>query len=209
MAVNDIFSLFFSHTVPGAAGPIGFTHHYRQTAQVTPLTGNLLCQDVIDAWIDTAQATYLAILPTNSTLEDIDCVQVNNNIFGAVENTAEAGTLSLAGAELVPVRSAPVVKLTTGLRGRSFRGRVYHMPIGEANNSGGTITGAPTTGIPAYYADAILITGPVSGNEYSLTIYSPTLSDPGAGPPSFIDNLVTTATLNPRMGSQRRRQTVS
>ena len=205
MAVNDIFSVVFSHTVPNAKANPSVTHHFRQTGQVTPLVGNLLSADVIQAWVDTVITAYSNLIATNITLDTIDVVQVNNPVFGAINNIALAGVLALGGADLCSVRSSPVVSLRTGLRGRSFRGRSFFMTIPEVHNVGGVISAAFNVNMLAYMNGVLVITSIPSGNTYSLTVFSPTLSVP----PVFVDNTVLSFIQNPKLGSQRKRMSVS
>lgn len=204
MAVNDVFKMAFINTTPQADGDVIFTHHYRQTAQVTPLVGNLLVQDVVDAWQADAQPAYLTVLSDENTFDEIQARGITNPIFGVDVAVGVSGDRPSLLAGIMPPRNTAVVSLRTGLIGRSFRGRFFLPAMNEDDVNNGILNATYHSLIGDYTADATLITGPGSANEYSLTIYSPTLT--GVGP--VIDNLVTNALVRFQVGSQRRRRPV-
>jgi hypothetical protein len=204
MAVNDIFKLAFLHTQPATTGTSVTTLHYRQTEQVTALVGNLLVQDVIDAWQDSAQPEYLTSLPDVTTLNVIQVRGITNPQFGTDQAVGLAGGIDDGGLGIISPRSAPVVSLRTGLIGRSFRGRSFLMSPTENLTANGVMVTALIENIDDYYNAALQITGPVSGNVYRMTIFSKTLSTEE----SLVDNLVTNFIIRANTGSQRKRRSV-
>jgi hypothetical protein len=204
MAVNDIFKLAFLHTQPATTGTSVTTLHYRQTEQVTALVGNLLVQDVIDAWQNSAQPEYLDSLPDVTTLNVIQVRGITNPEFGTDQAVSQSGNVVSGGLGIISPRSAPVVSLRTGLIGRSFRGRSFLMSPTENETVNGAMSVNLQSVIDDYYNAALQITGPVSGNVYRMTIFSKTLSTEE----SLVDNLVTNFIIRVNVGSQRKRRTV-
>jgi hypothetical protein len=171
---------------------------------VTALVGNLLVQDVIDAWQNSAQPEYLASLSDVTDLEVIQVRGITNPEFGTDQSVSLAGEVVSGGLGIISPRSAPVVSLRTGLIGRSFRGRSFLMSPNENETVNGALSVNLQSVIDDYYNAALQITGPVSGNVYRMTIFSKTLSTEE----SLVDNLVTNFIIRVNVGSQRKRRTV-
>lgn len=201
MAVNDVFSLQFFHTVPNAPQPCSFGLHYRQIFDEAGLSGTALVVDVVAAWVAIAQTSYLLTLPESITLESIYAYSLNNPTDFANVTIDEVGTRSNAGATLVSVRDAPVVNKLTGFRGRSYRGRVRHMPCGEVDNDNGAVSASLRGALSTYYDDAIATQGP-SDNLYALTLYSPTLTGDG----DIVDTLVNSFQFRANLGTIKGRR---
>lgn len=204
MAVGDVFKLAFLHDVPEADGDVIITHHYRQTGQVTPLVGVPLVQDVVDAWMDEGQTTYLAVLSSLIVLDTIQARGITNPLFGADDAVTLSGGRAAGISGLTSPRNSVVASLRTGLIGRSYRGRFYMPPPNEDDIEASILTGAYQNDLLAYILAAVEVISVASGNTYAMTIFSPTLS--ALGP--IIDNLITSWLVRRQIGSQRRRRPV-
>jgi hypothetical protein len=205
MAVNDVFRMAVSFNVPNATGPVVITHYFRQTAQIAVLTGNALMEDVSNAWTSDARPELLATQSSLITLTGVSIRGITNNMFGFDLSMALLGSRTPPGESLVSPRSAPVVSIRTGLIGRSFRGRNFLPPPNETDQDSGFLSTTVRDLIDDYYDALRVIISPGSSNEYSHTVYSPTLSEGGP----VVDNLVESVLVRFSMGTIRGRMIVS
>lgn len=201
MAVNEIYRASFEFTNPSADGSLFTTAHYRTSAVSTPISNSAEGQEIADDLVADVVADYLDLIEDTFTFVGVNVIGITDPLVGV---SASSGSPGLLTTESLSMRSAPVVKLLTGIRGRSFRGRMFLMAPTEANQDGGVMGSAYITDLDTFMASIEVLVG-ASSNVYRQTIYSPTLSTP---PTIFIDNLVTEAVVNPTLGSQRSRQTV-
>jgi len=202
MAVNDIFAMSMVYDVVGGSGEFVNVLHFRQTAY-DGLSSQSAIGISFSGLVDLiAQAHYLPTLSTSITLDRIDWFIVNSPLVGGSSASGVAGAIA---TELLPLRSAPVVKKITELRGRSYRGRIFLMPELESNCAGGVLTPA-RIGFLQPYVDALLSISDGAGNTLQSTVYSPTLSTP---PTSYLDNIVQSHQIQAVMGSIRGRQEVN
>jgi len=200
MAVNDIFSLTFNWGL--GPEPAANVYHYRQTVDVSGNPRSTLCNNLITLAVASAQTFLTPNLASLIILQTVDCFVVNDDTAFATQSPAIPGDLT---GEVVSKRSAPVAKLSTSLRGRSFQGRKFFPPPLETQQANGTLIASHVTDLQTYLDDTrILIDG--SGDTFRLTIFSPTMSILPDGP--FIDNLVTTSQVRQILGSIRGRQDV-
>ena len=201
MAVNDLYRASVNFTAPDAEGNMQFNLHFRTTTVVTPISGQFEANDIAGTLIPIINADYMPDVPDAITQTTVDVIGLTDPTVQAIFTNNQLGG---GGTDPVAYRNAPVVKLKTGLRGRSFNGRLYLMATGEGNQDAGVLDPAFVTVIQNFMANIQVLTAASSSNEYSLTVYSPTLSVPG----SLVDNLVTQFIVNPRFGTQKSRQSV-
>jgi len=203
MAINDVFELGVTWQVPGSEGEIVNVIHYRQTAydgvSSDTAMGNAVSQLVIDGFVADLMQNMSAIL----VLDRIDWFVVNNPIFGGV---VLSGAVGGEVADIVSLRSTPVIKKITELRGRSFQGRIFLPPVTENFQTRGIINSTLIAAIQATFDNLRILTDGGGLNDFTMTVFSRTLS---TLPSILIDNLVQTFVVNPVMGSLRGRQEVT
>lgn len=196
MAVNDVYQATAVYTSPLVDGDIVNVIHYRLTTLATPKTEDLLCLEIAVEIKDTYVNELNPSLPTDLTLDRVDCFNVDQPTFSNSTLSGDAGDVI---GDALPPRNAPVISKKTGLRGRSFRGRMYLPFLSELQQNGGVITPAALVNIQDFADDLIVETAP-SSNQWELTVYSAKLGS---------DALVTSMVPRSEMGSVRGRKKVS
>lgn len=178
-----------------------FNCHHRTVTVNTVLTDQEEALDIAQELVDTIISTYIPLLGDAITFQEVETIGISNPLVTATIIADTAGALA---EQLVSLRSAPVIKLGTGLRGRSYNGRMFFMPPTEQQQSGGVLGATPQANIQLVVTAIRRLSTQPSTNVYDMTVYSPTLT--GEGP--VVDNLVTVWSTNNTLGSQRGRQTV-
>lgn len=201
MPVNSVYRITARFTAPEADGEMNFNVHYRMTANISPVSEIEEATELGQAFNNDVSLNYMSLVPDDVTFIGSYVVGISNPQIGVLVNTSTGGG---GGLNPLPYRSAPVLKFLTGTRGRSFQGRIYLMTIDESQQTSGVMLSTYITSIETFAASLLTQIGLVTTNEYSLTIFSPTLT--GTGP--VVDNLVTARQLNPQLGSVRSRQNV-
>jgi len=202
MAQQDVYQVDVIFNHPLADGEMAIIYHYRLSSVETPRTEQELGDDLVELFDGEFALEYMANVGEDFTLVRLDWFNVSNPIFGGTR------AVNLAGSQMgdnVALRSAPVIKKLTGMRGRSFRGRNFYMAPPEASQNDGQIT--PTyQGALQVLVDSIrtLRFGIINQNVYNMTVFSPTLTEAAGG--VVVDNLVTNQVVQRTMGSQRGRQ---
>lgn len=203
MAVNDVYRASAIFTSPTADGEMVFTTHFRTVTVNTVISRQQEGQEIADECRDTIDSLYLQEIGADITFQQVNVIGITDSTVGAVATSQSPGT---AVGDSMAMRNAPVVKLLTGLRGRSYNGRIYLMPPPESVNAGGVLLASYVTDLETFVTGYRRLSQQPSTNIYDMTIYSPTLSGP-SGP--IIDNLVETIICNPQLGSLRSRQKVT
>lgn len=202
MALNDVYRASAIFTHPQGDGDLVFTRHYRTTTVATVVSGVVEAQEIATEYVNNVETQYLPHLPEDYTFVEMNVIGITDP---TVTTTLASGLPGLIDGDAVAIRSAPVIKLGTGLRGRSFNGRMFLMAPPEANQDGGVITPAYVTLLEGFLGFILRLSVTVSNNIYDSTIYSPTLS---LAQETIVDTLITTQIVNSTMGSQRGRQKV-
>jgi hypothetical protein len=106
------------------------------------------------------------------------------------------------------VQSAPApnnvtiaIKWTTGLRGRSFRGRTFHIGMYEGAFSGNQLTSAAVADWTTRYGDLLAAVNAVSGHKMGVTSRKHNGTDRTTG----VTTDILSASINVNLDSQRRR----
>lgn len=201
MAVDDIFESTWRWDA-NSENLVNVVH-YRQTVYDGSTNNPALCVLLLQA-VEAIMISHWK--PTGSTavtLEGLDCFVVTDPTS---EGTEPASVTGDAIGDLVPIRSAPVGKKNTVLRGRSFSGRLFLPPITEAQQAGGVIVGAHRAILDTLLENLRILTDG-AGNTWRMTVYSPTLSNPPTD--VFVDTVCQSIIVQVNLGSIRRRQEVS
>jgi hypothetical protein len=102
----------------------------------------------------------------------------------------------------MPNSIASVVSIKTALRGRSYRGRIYHMGIPDAHVTDNLMGTAQVTALQAAYQAAVLLA--IAGNpDFRLGVLSYYNLGNLRGTPVFTP--ATEVSVDARVDSQRRR----
>lgn len=200
MAIDDVFVMRAEYL----AGPLTISNvfHYRHTVdngQDRPTALLEICNQWISDWTTSAA-------PISST--DITLVGVEGWVYQAptIAVAVSSGVTGSLVEELLPIRSSPVVKKNTGLRGRSYQGRFYSWPPTETQSNQGALTGAYELALNGFYNSIVTFVAG-TGDTYALVVLSRVLSPlPPANP---VNTLVTSVDVQGVAGSQRKRQKVT
>lgn len=202
MAQQDVYQVDVIFNHPLADGEMAIIYHYRLSSVGTPRPEEQFGDDLVELFDGEFALEYMANIGEDFTLVRLDWFNVSNPIFGGTRAVNLAGSQT---GDNVALRSAPVIKKLTGMRGRSFRGRNFYMAPPEASQTDGQISLAYQSALQAL-VDSILDLrfGIINQNVYRMTVFSPTLTEQAGG--VVVDNLVVNQVVTRTMGSQRGRQ---
>lgn len=202
MALNDVYKATYVFNAERADGEMVFNLHYRTVVPPSGLTPSEEAQEIARLSGDFLETNYLPLLSTNITFDEVRVVGVSEPTVGIARAYGDPG---LVVDQSVPLRSAPVASLKTGLRGRNFNGRIFLIAPNEADVNAGQLTPAAEAALLTMVDSLKSLADLGTGSEYGMTVYSPTLSgDSGL----VVNNLVTDVIIRTTLGSQRSRQTV-
>lgn len=200
MPVNDIFQSSINWDIAGE--PAANVVHFRQSEYDGLTSRPALCVILLGLISDSINTFFMPDLGDVITLPTLDCFVVNDPLSeGATSPALTGGDIG----DIVSRRTAVVVKKLTGLRGRSFRGRMFLPPPTEGRQANGEITPTYQGIIETWLTDFVQLDDG-AGNVFRFTVFSPTLSTFPAGP--FIDNPVSNLIVHLTLGSIRGRQDV-
>ena len=197
---GDTINIVWSGTFGSSATPWSMVKDYRITAINN--AGSL------SAWLATCAGTYtaawttalLAMLADEFTFDRAEAFNRNDLTEGATLTIDIDGT---GNADGLPLRMAAVILKETGLRGRSYLGRMSFPAILGTLQDNGILDDAVVAALTTW-AGATRILGDAT-NQGHLTVYSPTLSTPDI----VFNTLVSSYTIRNVMGSIRGRQPVT
>lgn len=106
------------------------------------------------------------------------------------------------GEDMSPGNVTVAVKWLTGIRGRSFRGRTYHVGLNRSMYTASTLFDASRAALVSAYGELLTIIGGLTGG-YSLVV----LSRRAAKAPRItaVASIITSVAVDPTLDSQRRR----
>ena len=203
MALNDVYKCSWIFTAPGADDEMVVTAHYRTIDVVTPGSGQDEAFEIAqEARLD-CENTYLSIITPDITFERTGVIGITDPL---VTSTSASGLPGVAVGDVMAYRNAPVVKLLSGLRGRTYNGRQFWMAPPESAQNAGVLTTSYTDTLRIFVNGLVVFNNVPSGNSYRMTIYSRKLTLQTG---SIVDNLVTQVATNSVLGTQRSRQKVN
>lgn len=159
-----------------------------------------LAEQLKDAWVTYIKPQVSAQLyVTEIKITDLSSQTgpVVNYGTGLPVNGAQTGSPPL------PNNVAIVFTKRTLLRGRSYRGRIYHCGLVESQVTANNVEATPLAALNAGWANFIGISLPVAGTEALLTVLS--LVEDGNARTTGVATLVTSLTSDGVVDSQRRR----
>lgn len=197
---GDVINVVFSGTYGSSATPWSMVKDYRITAINT--AGSL------QAWLGTTAMSYTTAWVTQLLAQMADDFTFDRvEAFNRNDLTEEAAlTVDIDGTgntDNLPLRVAAVILKETGLRGRSYFGRMSFPAMLAAAQDNGVLEAA-FVGLLTTWAAAIRVIGDAT-NQGHLTVYSPTLSTDDV----VFNTLVTGFNIRNVLGSIRGRQPVT
>lgn len=171
--------------------------HYAVDSPPTALMMAELADELITWW----QGTVKAGQPTTLALEAVritDLTTVNSPQLTDATGLPAAGT---GASPSLPNNVALCITKRTLLRGRSFRGRIYHPGLTEGAVTGNVVAGATVTGIIAWYELLRNFTLTESSADLAVVSYF----EAGNPRPEGLVTLVTGFSSDGTVDSQRRR----
>lgn len=178
MTINDVWAVHLDFIGPGMPDPGSVNLHYRIYEDNGFPTRQQTADALAAVFTGAFEAEFLALLPTTFTFLGAR-VRGEGAIatIGSDAPRSEAGTLALAGAEVLPVYVARVVTKRTASIGRRYQGRMYLPPAGEVHYEGpNTWASAYTTVIQQWLDEIDVIDPAATGNKARMCVYSKTYS---------------------------------
>lgn len=171
--------------------------HYHSTLTITESELGRL-KDGLSSWWNTAGKLNLS---SAVALERIKCTDLTTDSGPAIDVPITPPVFGTHAGETLPLNVAGLVKFTTGLRGRSYRGRMFIVPLCEDQVVENQIDPAILAAMSARYDALKSIT--VLGTTFTLVIAS--RQHAGVRRTVGVWVPVTTVALLPQVATQRRR----
>jgi hypothetical protein len=149
--------------------------------------------DIMNNWVAGVQNPWLNAISAGYTLVRLK-VKGLDDVVGGEQPAAGAGVLS---GDMLPPQCAGVVTWTTGLIGRSNRGRTFVPGIPEGHQAGGVLS-STLMGLYDLFGAALISTFAGGSTDYELIVASNLVAGGG--------NAVTGKIVRPYVRSQRRRE---
>lgn len=170
--------------------------HYR--INVAPDAGNL--QTLVTAALVWWNASLKPLVNSAASLIVVRATDQSSATGPVVEETTGLPIVGGGIGTALPSNVTVALKFITAQRGRSYRGRVYHVGLGTVQVLGNTVTLATRNSLRAAYQAAFTLgTAPV----WALVVAS--RFENSAPRAVGVSTLVTDVLLNPVVDSQRRR----
>lgn len=170
--------------------------HFQLTSSPTVSSLQTLCQNVA-SWWDTVMRP---LVNTAVTLVAVKATSLNTQNAPSVEYTTGLPLAGTASGTAAPNSVTVAVKLITLNRGRSYRGRVYHVGMSVANISGNVLTTGYRTALTTAYG-ALTIPAGFGG---AILVVASRVED-GQPRTNGVATTVSGVSVNPTLDSQRRR----
>ena len=173
MAVGDVYRLSVQFEREVSADDAVNVFHFRQGSGTIFDTPG---EDLVEAFIDQIQPTYVAIVSSAYDLVRYAVRQVTGGLEVYEQGTLVDCTRGTDETQL-PAQSTCVISWRSGLAGRSRRGRTYLPPTAEGDIVSGVFDTAYLDGVEAMAGDIIAMaqSGGVSYGNWEFGIWSETL----------------------------------
>ena len=174
MAEGDVYRLsaLWEHEASGD-DVVNVWHFVQDSALILDTPG----EDLVGAFQANVETLYAGIVHVNYTLTkySVRRVQGNTEAFDLLVSVpGERGVTNDQNAAQV----SGIITWTTGLTGRSFRGRTYLPPTSEGDVSGGLFSSTYYPEGMSNFAEAMIVDMSLVTIEFAawiLTVWSPTL----------------------------------
>lgn len=170
--------------------------HFRMPSTPTVASLQTLADNVINWWDTVMQP----LVHTSVSLVAVKATSLNSQSDPAVESTTGLPLAGTASGTAQPNNVTVAIKFITLNRGRSFRGRVYHVGINQGSVTGNTVNVGQRTAlasaygallVPAAFGGAILVVASRFSNNVPRSV--------------GVDTPVSGVSVNAIVDSQRRR----
>lgn len=192
MASGDIFKLVLEGLGPQGQ-QLTNTLYYEQELNIGDPQGTQL----IDGWYAAASAEFIAMLSATCSFTQMHTRNLSQPLYG-LDYTLSPSLAGDITGECLPPAVAGVLQFTTGLIGKTMRGRNYTWPTGEGQQNQGQWT-VGHQGLATAYGNALQSVSN-GGETYHHVILVGV--DPGTPP---VGQLVIEVSLDPITRLQRRR----
>ena len=196
MAVNDVYRISVIFSSAFFDGDAVNVLDFRQTVIVIAKTEPQFCSELAAEVGNAYVNNYMADVADVITLERVECFNVTQPTFQAAVQFNVPGTLN---QPLVSPRSSVVVSKNSGLRGRSFNGRLFLLPPTETQQDAGNLT-VPYEAIVQTFVTGLIALILSNLNQYKLVVFSTKLG---------LDTLVATMITRTILGTIRGRRKVA
>jgi len=171
--------------------------HYKPDVTVTAALMTELCVDMV-TWYNTLLKPYVSV---QMALANVRATDMTTQTGPVVDYGTGLPAFGGQTGDPLPNNCAIVFTKRTALRGRSYRGRIYHMGIPESQSSGNFIGGALLIALQSAYL--AVINRSTTGASWELGVVS--RRQDGVDLIAGIFTPMTTFTSDGRFDSQRRR----
>ena len=171
--------------------------HYELTNPPGPTDLTELASELIDWW----QLTVKAGQPTTLALEAVRITDLTTAFSPSITDATGLPAAGTGASPSMPNNIALCITKRTLLRGRSFRGRIYHPGLTEGAITGNVVAGATVTGIINWYE--LLREFTLTSGLAALCVVS--YFEAGNPRPEGLKTIVTHFTSDGTVDSQRRR----
>jgi len=198
--------------LPPADGVTRAVLQFRYDTQVCANVLHFVAADGVDAPDPTELASRLVakwkaqlqpFMPATVILDRVIVTDLSASGPPPVEFTTGLPAAGSGGTIQLPNNVTLAFTLRTAFRGRSFRGRVYHVGISEAAVTGNVMSGSALDQALAFYTGLIALAGDVGEPIHKLVVLS--YFTGGAVRPSPVATPVTSISTDGVIDSQRRR----
>lgn len=197
MALSDVYRASAVFTAPNANGPMVVTLHYRTVEVNTVLTPVEEAQEIADEVVETIESLYIPILADSTQFEHVNVIGITDP---TVQATSSSGTLGSVVEGSVSYRSTVISRNLTGKRGRTFTGYQQWIAPTEGQQSNGALSAGFLASMATFVLGLKRLSTQPSTNKYDQTVYSRLLN---------ANTLVSTYTIRPFTGTNRRRQSTT
>lgn len=170
--------------------------HYTGEAVPTETNMNTLASDIVARW----NTNLKPLIHSSAALNSIRITSLQSASAPVIEYTTGLPITGTAAGNAVPNNVTVVTKLITEQRGRSFRGRIYHIGIGTNMFTGNTLVSTYRTSLRAAW---LLMLNFPGTPEWSMVVASKVAD--GAPRTTGVATFVSGISINPTLDSQRRR----
>lgn len=171
--------------------------------QITGARNDEGLRAVGNEWLRKWRDTLRFSVPAAVVLQRLEITDLSANGAASVELGGAAGDSGQLGGVAMPSSVALVISLRTAFRGRSYRGRIYHIGLTETDVDGNQVLNARRVDLEAGY-NALKTLQPAGGAASgTLGVLSYYANKAVRGVPLFTP--VTTLSIDSYVDTQRRR----
>ena len=167
MAIGDIFKFSVVGTGEQEQELVCVFHYRQEEALILDTPGEDLC----DAWQLAAEAAFSACFGSGCAIRQYQVRGITDPTYG-FDRVLVSPVPGGLGGEGWPPQDTSLIKWSTGLIGRSFRGRSYVWPATEGHQNSGRISSGLRTNLVTFAAEAVLIGDGLATSTWQLGVLS-------------------------------------